>query len=49
MRSNLLLKDYNFYSKYGWKGYNIKGYFWPVTPKTKKSKDINELWVKFFK
>lgn len=29
-RSNLLRKDYNFYSKYGWKESADMEYYWPV-------------------
>jgi Pyrimidine dimer DNA glycosylase len=29
-RANLLRKDFNFYSKYGWKEQPTKGYYWPI-------------------
>jgi hypothetical protein len=46
MQSNLVRKNSEFYSKYGWRDYGIEGYFWPIFPKTKKAQQINEEWVK---
>lgn len=43
-RTNLVRKDSAHYSQFGWENYNIKGYYWPVEPKTKKAQDINADW-----
>lgn len=37
-RSRLLAKDYEFYSKYGWKDDPTAGYWWPVTKDNMRSK-----------
>lgn len=43
-RSNLMRKLPEHYGQFGWKDYGINGYYWPVTPKTKRSQYINSLW-----
>lgn len=44
-RSNLIDKLPDHYSKFGWKSYNIKGYYWAVPPRTKQAQKINQLWL----
>lgn len=45
-RTNLLLKDPEHYGQFGWKNYNIRGYYWPVEAKTKQTKLICEEWTR---
>jgi len=45
-RANLLRKDFEHYSAYGWH-HNVdpyKGYYWPVEPRTERSREVNEYW-----
>lgn len=40
-RANLLRKDIDFYSKYGWKEEPIEGYWWPF-------RKVDGEWVNYF-
>lgn len=48
-QSNLMRKLPTHYSKFNFKDYGISGYYWPVAPKTKKSQEINLLWISIHK
>lgn len=48
-RSNLMRKKPDYYSQFGWKDYGINGYFWPCEVKSKRAKEINDLWDKIVK
>ena len=47
-QSNLMRKNASYYSQFGWKEYDITGYYWAVTPKTKQAQKVNEQWVNLF-
>lgn len=44
-QSNLMRKLPSHYFQFNYTDYGITGYYWPVTPKTKYSRDINMLWI----
>lgn len=48
-RANLLLKDFAFYSQFGWDVEPHGGYFWPRGAIGKKAKADIEFWLNFNK
>ena len=44
-KSNLARKLPSHYCPQGFVDYGITGYYWPVIPKTKRSRVINILWI----
>ena len=44
-KSNLARKLPSHYTPQGFEDKGIEGYYWPVAPKTKKSQEVNLLWL----